>query len=175
MEDLNVSKEAEASSLEEVQTDEAALDTSEEESILREEESLLREEEDPSTEEEEAISAQPTEEDYARLAEEDLAEIKRLDPTYLALSHLSQLPFARRFAALRDMGLSVREALAASNPRFPKENGKAHLLPSASKGASSPLGTLSGEEMRHAKALFSDLTDAEIQKLYRRVKSTYSY
>ncbi|MBQ8908177.1 MAG: hypothetical protein IJY71_06295 [Clostridia bacterium] len=115
----------------------------------------------------------PAEErDYARQAEEDLEEIKRLDPAYRSLSHLSQLPSARRFAALRDLGLSVAEALAASNPRFPRENGKAHLRPSMDRGAASPRGALSGEEMRRAKELFSDLSDGEIQRLYRRVKST---
>ncbi len=163
MEDLHVLEEEATPVLEEAPMEEEteALDTESEET--------------PSAEEEPPSAPIAEERDYARLAEEDLAEIKRLDASYLPLTHLSQLPFARRFAALRDMGLSVAEALAASNPRFPKENGKAHLLPSAGKGAASPAGTLSGEDMRHAKELFSDLSDGEIQKLYRRVKSPYSY
>ncbi|MBP3437222.1 MAG: hypothetical protein J6K61_04890 [Clostridia bacterium] len=111
--------------------------------------------------------------DYARLAEEDLKEIKSLDSSYAHLRHLGELPNARRFAALRDLGLSVKEALAASHPHFTKENGKAHLRPSLEKGAVSPLGVLSSEEMRHAKELFSDLNDGEIQALYRRVKPRY--
>ena len=35
--------------------------------------------------------------DYEALAAKDLAEIKRLDPSYAPAAHLSELPFARRF------------------------------------------------------------------------------
>ena len=141
-----------------------------EEATPRKEETPIEEAARPAAPEEPEAPAE--ERDYARQAEEDLEEIKRLDPAYRSLSHLSQLPSARRFAALRDLGLSVAEALAASNPRFPRENGKAHLRPSMDRGAASPRGALSGEEMRRAKELFSDLSDGEIQRLYRRVKST---
>jgi hypothetical protein len=107
--------------------------------------------------------------DYAALAAADLAEIKRLDPTYAPASHLSELPFARRFAALRDMGLSVVEALAAVTPRFSPYDTRSHLRPSAPGGARSPEGCLSTEEMKAAKVLFSDLSEKELQSLYRRV------
>lgn len=107
--------------------------------------------------------------DYAALAAADLAEIKRLDPTYAPASHLSELPFARRFAALRDMGLSVVEALAAVTPRFSPYDTRSHLRPSAPGGARNPEGCLSTEEMKAAKALFSDLSEKELHSLYRRV------
>ena len=158
------------------QEETALTETKEQEPATLQDGEEAREGEAPTeAETQEEPSFQAEEKDYARMAEEDLAEIKRLDPSYLSLTHLSQLPFARRFASLRDLGLSVKEALAASNPRFPRENGKSHLRPSVDKGAASARGTLSGEEMRHAKELFSDLNDAEIQKLYRRVRSPYSY
>lgn len=154
----------------EAPTDKAADN---EEATPRKEETPIEEAALPAAPEAPEEPKAPAEErDYARQAEEDLEEIKRLDPAYRSLSHLSQLPSARRFAALRDLGLSVAEALAASNPRFPRENGKAHLRPSMDRGAASPRGALSGEEMRRAKELFSDLSDGEIQRLYRRVKST---
>ena len=107
--------------------------------------------------------------DYEAMATADLAEIKRLDPTYAPASHLSELPFARRFAALRDMGLSVAEALSAVTPRFSPYDTRSHLRPAAPGGARSPVGCLSREELKAAKELFSDLSENELQSLYRRV------
>ena len=110
--------------------------------------------------------------DYARLAAEDLAEIKRLDPAYAPAAHLSELPFARRFAQLRDLGLSVREALAAARPQFERTDGRAHLTPVSPRGTRTPEGVLDRERMREARMLFGDLSDAEINALYRRVSQT---
>ena len=140
-------------------------------------------EEDPIAEEASASPAHPeapvapdgakedTEEpvDYARRASEDLAEIKRLDPAYAPASHLAELPFALRFAQLRDLGLSVAEALAAARPRFDRTDGRAHLTPLAPRGARAPEGNLDRERMKEARMLFGDLSDAEINALYRRV------
>lgn len=110
-----------------------------------------------------------TPKDYEAMAAADLAEIKRLDPTYAPASHLSELPFARRFAALRDMGLSVTEALAAVTPRFTPHDTRSHLRVSAPGGARAPEGLLSREELKAAKELFSDLSEGELHSLYRRV------
>ena len=127
------------------------------------------------TEATERADASPAEEasvDYARVAAEDLAEIKRLDPAYAPAAHLSELPFAKRFAQLRDLGLSVAEALAAARPRFERTDGRAHLTPVAPRGARAPEGTLDRERMKEARMLFGDLSDAEINALYRRVNRT---
>lgn len=107
--------------------------------------------------------------DYARLAAQDLAEIKRLDPAYAPASHLGELPFARRFAELRDLGLSVKEALAAAAPRFDTYDGRAHLRAVAPRGTRAPEGSLDRDRMKEAKMLFSGLSEAEINALYRRV------
>ena len=113
--------------------------------------------------------------DYEQLALEDLAEIKRLDPSYAPASHLGELPFARHFAELRDLGLSVKEALAAAAPRFEKADAKAHLRAMAPRGARVPEGSLDREGMKEAKLLFGNLTDAEINALYRRVTNNPNY
>jgi hypothetical protein len=110
--------------------------------------------------------------DYARQAAEDLAEIKRLDPAYAPAAHLAELPFAKRFAQLRDLGLSVAEALAAARPRFARTDGRAHLTPLAPRGVGTPGGTLDRERMKEARMLFGDLSDAEINALYRRVSQS---
>ena len=107
--------------------------------------------------------------DPAELAAADLAEIKRLAPCYAEAEDLRELPFARRFAELRELGLSVGEALAAVTPRFEKENGKAHLRPGVGVGRSRPAGTMSAEEMAEARALFRDLDERAIHALYRKV------
>ena len=140
----------------------------------------------PSAAEEEGVENEPTPEeavpeappadsdsepevDYARMAEEDLAEIKRLDPSYAPAAHLGELPFARRFAELRDLGLSVKEALAAASPRFQSYDGRAHLRAVAPRGARAPEGVLDRDRMKEAKLLFSGLSEGEINALYRRV------
>ena len=126
-------------------------------------------EEEPSTGE--ALSDEETdaEIDYARLAAEDLAEIKRLDPTYAPAAHLGDLPFAHRFAELRDLGLSVAEALAAAAPRFDRYDGKRHLRAVTPRGTKSPEGSLDRDRMKEAKLLFHGMSEAEINALYRRV------
>lgn len=107
--------------------------------------------------------------DYEQLAAEDLAEIKRLDPSFAPASHLGELPFARRFAELRDLGLTVKEALAAAAPRFARQDGRTHLRAVAPRGARSPEGVLDRDGMKEAKLLFGNLSESEINALYRRV------
>ena len=107
--------------------------------------------------------------DYERLAAEDLAQIKRLDPSFAAASHLSELPFARRYAQLRDLGLSVTEALAAAYPRFERADGRRHLRAIAPRGSRTPEDGLSRDGMKEAKSLFAGLSETEINALYRRV------
>lgn len=112
--------------------------------------------------------------DYAKMAEEDLAEIKRLDPAYAPAAHLGELPFAARFAELRDLGLSVKEALAAAAPRFPRTDGRAHLRAVAPRGGKAAPEGLAPSELKNARALFYGLSDSEINALYRRVTQKHN-
>lgn len=107
--------------------------------------------------------------DYAAMAKEDLAEIKRIRPSLAAATHLSDLPFARRFAEMREMGLSVKEALAAADPDAVLFDGKAHLRPAVSRTASARTDGISDADLKEARAIFGDLSDREIRDLYRRV------
>lgn len=108
--------------------------------------------------------------DYAALAASDLKAIKTLCRDFEAVETLAELPFARRFAELRDLGLSVEEALAAAMPRRYEENGKAHLRSAVPRPSYIPSDSLSHEEMKAAKDLFYGLSEKEINALYRRVK-----
>lgn len=122
----------------------------------------------------ETVEEAPTVPDYAAMAEADLAEIKRLAPALGGLGHLSELPNAARYAALREAGLTVEEALWAACHRTvartaPYDN-RSHLRASAPLGAAGNPVAMSAGEMQAARDLFSDLTDAEIERLYARCR-----
>ena len=106
--------------------------------------------------------------DYDEIAREDVAELKKNFPELRNLSDLTELKNPLRYAALRDLGLSATEAYLATGGRAPTYDNRAHLTPSVPSGAS-----LSREMSRGdydmAKEIFSDLSDAEIRKLYRKV------
>lgn len=119
-----------------------------------------------------AAAGQPT--DYAALAAEDLDEIKRLAPSLAGLSHLAELPNALRYAALRDAGLSVEEALYAACHAFvvPRvADNRAHLRSAVPISATGTPSRMSAAEMREARELFGDLTEGEIEHLYARCQT----
>ena len=128
--------------------------------------------EEPKTESEE----QPDFDDaYRRQAEEDLAEIARLDPTAGAYGHLGEMPGALRFAELRGLGLSVREAYfavrgASDEKPLYERGGRAHLHGSVPGRAAAVGVGMSAGEIEGARRLFPHLSDREITALYRRVK-----
>ncbi len=138
------------------------------------EQTLPESEEEQAFPDAEPVPEEPTENeesvDYAALAISDLAEIKALCREFAAVEKLAELPFAHRFAELRDLGLSVGEALAASMPQRHYESGKGHLRSAVPRPTYTPEDSLSHEEMRAAKDLFYGLSEKEINALYRRVK-----
>lgn len=120
----------------------------------------------PTVEEE----APKPEADFEAMAAKDLLAIKALAPEFREVEHLCELPFAQRFAELRELGLSVREALYATMPTHSRESGKSHLRGTVPRGKSSLFDSLSVSEMKQAKDLFYGLSEAEINSLYRRVR-----
>ena len=112
--------------------------------------------------------------DYAVLAARDLGEIKRLAPALAGLSHLAELPNALRYAALRDAGLSVEEALHAACHAYlaPRAaDNRAHLRSAVPIGAAGTPSRMTAAEMREARELFGDLTEGEIERLYARCQT----
>ncbi len=106
--------------------------------------------------------------DYATLAREDLMALKAEFPELLGIADICELNNPLRYAALRDLGLSPAEAYLATAKRAPRRDNRAHL--SAIKTVSyAPQSTMTDSEMSAAKELFSDMSDAEIRKLYKRV------
>ena len=106
--------------------------------------------------------------DYERMAREDLAAIVRMCPEYACYGHLSEIPFSRRFAELRQLGLTAEEALGAVMRKGGKGS-KGHLRTVSPRAGTDRAQGMSAGEMRAARELFGDrLSDREITELYRR-------
>jgi hypothetical protein len=105
--------------------------------------------------------------DYAVLAMRDLAELAEIFPEVRAKRSITELSNPLRYAALRDLGLTPKEAYLATEDRRVVDN-RAHLtsrVPSSARAGAS----LSGRELDMARELFSGLTEREIQRLYKKV------
>ncbi len=110
------------------------------------------------------------EDDYEALAASDLAEIKRLVPALAGLSHLGEMPDAGRFGELRELGLSVSEALGALG-RLGRGENRAHLRSSVPRRVGSDAPRMSYGELEEARRLFPEMNEREIARLYRRVNA----
>ena len=108
--------------------------------------------------------------DYARLAAEDLLALKAQFPALRSLTSLLELPDAVRYAELRELGLSPREAYLATGgtPRQRADN-RSHLLSAVPRRSALGTELPTSEEMAEARRLFADLTDAQIHRLYKKV------
>lgn len=107
--------------------------------------------------------------DYEELMEEDLRELKAEFSELEMTASITQLSNPLRYAALRDLGLSPREAYLATQERRKPQDNRAHLSGAVARRAAMPHSAMSPREMRQARELFSDMTDAEITALYQRV------
>ena len=107
--------------------------------------------------------------DYDALAEADMKELKSLFPELHSADSIASLPNPVRYAALRDLGLSPREAyLATSEPQRRYDN-RSHLTSVVPHGAGGGASVMSARELDEARALFSGLSDREIRRLYKKV------
>ena len=107
--------------------------------------------------------------DYESLMMEDLAELKREFSELDSIENITELSNPLRYAALRDLGLSPREAYLATSPRKTATDNRAHLSSAVGRTTSRPKTAIPPAQLRLARELFSDLSDAEINALYRRV------
>ena len=82
---------------------------------------------------------------------------------------ISELAGNGRYAELRALGLTPREAyLATSKPEVRGDN-RSHLTASVPKFASAPSFGMSRDELTAARSIFEDLDDGEIRRLYKKV------
>ena len=74
-----------------------------------------------------------------------------------------------RYRELRALGLSVEEAYRATAKKKPTADNRAHLSVSVGGGGTPASHGISEPELRSAREIFSDMSDAEIRRLYKRV------
>lgn len=106
--------------------------------------------------------------DFAKRVEEDLEQIRNEFPALFGINDITDLKNPLRFGALRDLGLTAKEAFLASGGAKSGYDNRAHLTSSVPKRASSGI-EMTRKEYEVAKDLFSDLSDSEIKGLYKRV------
>lgn len=102
------------------------------------------------------------------LLAEDVEELKREFAELSELGDITELSNPTRYAALRDLGLTPREAYLATAPARRQDN-RSHLRGSPSVNVGRKKSTMTLREWNIARALFEDLDDGEIEKLYRKV------
>lgn len=107
--------------------------------------------------------------DFAKIADADLIALKHEFSELRFLESIAELENAERYGALRDLGLTPREAYLATAPRPRRQDNRAHLTSAVPIRAGAPDVGISSRELAAARELFSGLSDSEIRSLYRRV------
>ena len=107
--------------------------------------------------------------DYGEIEKQDLKELQALFPHLKNKTSITELDNPLRYAALRDLGLSPKEAYLATSEPIHKYDNRSHLRSSVPKSVAAPRDLLSRNELEAARELFSGLSDGEIQKLYKKV------
>ena len=124
-----------------------------------------RAEEEPA--QQDSTDGQP---DYAEIEKADLFQLKSEFPELAAVKRIIDLSNPIRYAQLRDLGLSAKEAYLASSGTLRRASGKEHLKGSVvPKGAGVKDGSMSLSELKCARELFGSLSDDELQRLYAKV------
>ena len=127
------------------------------------------------TREEEVCETDGEETDYEALAKADLIALSEEFPSLRSISSILELDNPERYAQLRDLGLSPREAYLATATRKPekgiKYDNRSHLHSSVPKSHGGRVDAMSIGELREARDLFSGMSDSEIVRLYKKVNS----
>ena len=106
--------------------------------------------------------------DYDAIMQADVEELRESFPELSSLQDICELQNPLRYAELRDLGLTAREAYLATASRARRDN-RGHLTSAVPRGAGAPRGGMSRDELTHMRELFPGLGDAELQGLYRKV------
>ena len=109
--------------------------------------------------------------DFAKIADADLIALKHEFSELHSLESIAELEIAERYGALRDLGLTPREAYLATAKRPRRYDTRAHLQSAVPIKAGAPDVGMSQRELAAARELFSGLSDSEIRSLYKRVKN----
>ena len=139
-----------------------------EKNVINEEE-LQNSQEEAEKNDESEIREEDKSIDYAQLAREDMQQLISIFPHLSGKQSITELSNPLRYAALRDLGLTPKEAFLATEERLHKYDNRSHLCGLVPKAASVPDDILTAKELEGVRTLFSGLSDREIQKLYKKV------
>lgn len=115
----------------------------------------------------ESTAASPI--DYEALAREDAEILASTFPSLRGITSVAELKNPLRYAALRDLGLSPKEAyLATCEPTAAYDN-RSHLFSTAQGKRGSAETQMTRSELEAARELFAGLSDREIHSLYKKV------
>lgn len=107
--------------------------------------------------------------DYEALAREDAEILASIFPNLRGIASVTELKNPLRYAALRDLGLSPKEAyLATCEPAAAYDN-RSHLFSTAQGKRGSAECQMTRSELEAARELFDGLSDREIHSLYKKV------
>lgn len=106
--------------------------------------------------------------DYAELLRSDMAELAAEFSPRETLK-ITDLKNPVRYGALRDLGLTPKEAYLASGGRKERIDNRSHLSSSVPRAVSSAFSEIPRAELDAARELFADMSDSEIRNLYKKV------
>lgn len=106
--------------------------------------------------------------DYEKIIREDLIELRGSFSELAGISSITELPNPMRYAALRDLGLTAKEAYLATSERKAKDN-RSHLSSAVPGGIGAPKCNMTRSELEGARELFPNLRDGELIGLYKKV------
>ena len=106
--------------------------------------------------------------DYGELLKSDMQELSEEFSRKETL-RITDLKDPLRYGALRDLGLTPREAYLASGGKKEKLDNRTHLSSSVPRKMSVPFSEIPRSELDAARELFDGMSDTEIRNLYRKV------
>ena len=112
-----------------------------------------------------------TPEGRSQSASEDILELC-LDFPEMRAADVCRATSSPRYAELRRIGLTPREAYLATSRGEAADN-RSHLTTGVPSGARANTAGMTGWEMSMARAIFSDLPENEIKRLYTKVTSQH--
>ena len=108
--------------------------------------------------------------DYEALIKADLEVLRNSIPGLEDIEDISELENPVRYGALRDLGLNPVEAYrATTSERKTHSDNRSHLRSSVPKSVHTNTSEMSYRELALAREIFSGVSDAEIQRLYKKV------
>ena len=127
------------------------------------------EEKEVNTELQNETEAESADTDYEEILTSDMEELRESFAELGDDFSITDLKNPIRYGALRDMGLTPKEAYLATGGRQRERDNRAHLTVSAPCSATKRNLGIPRSELKIAREIFSDMNEAELQKLYKKV------